>query len=178
MKNTTTATATATTIETINAAALAALAAQAEKLTLEGGFEKYDAIDAARAALRKECPSVIEAANAVSGGKKAVVTAAVAAAIDLRDPEIAQALANIATAKGWRAAQKDLALLPPLARGLLTAPTFWGLILPCSPHACPGVGTNWGLPNVQEVARRLSAGVPASRHPYFPKSGRGWKFIG
>jgi hypothetical protein len=127
------------------------------------------------AALAAEYPAAARAAAdaaARGAGKKAVVAAAAAAIIDLDDPRIVEALADVASARSWRAADRALARLG-FAGELIASPQARGLRLPCAAHACPSSwGTNWGLPNVQAVAERLVERAPAQ-----PTSGNGWALL-
>lgn len=125
----------------------------------------YGLRDELSAALAAEYPAAAKAAAdaAASGaGKKAVVAAAAAAMIDLDDPLVVEALADMAGAQSWRAASAAVAGLG-FAGELITRPQARGLYLPCAAHACPGQwGTNWGLPNVRAVAARLVERAPGT----------------
>ena len=125
-------------------------------------------------ALVSEFPAVHAAALSAAGsGKKAVVAAAAAAILDLEEPEILEALAEVASAQSWRAANRAIARLG-FAGELIARPQARGLRLPCAPCACPSQwGTNWGLPNAQAVAARLVERAPAQ-----PTSGNGWALVG
>lgn len=118
-----------------------------------------DIRDDLAAALAAEYPmaaAAAAAAAAAGAGKKGIVRAAVAAIVDLGDPTVVRALKDVATASSWRDAIPALIRLG-FAGELLSQPTTRGLRLPCAPHACPSPwGTNWGLPCVQEVAKKLA----------------------
>lgn len=136
---------------------------------------EYEVRAEMEAALAAEYPAAAKAAADVAArgaGKKAVVAAAAAAILDLYDPFIVEALADVASAQSWRAADWALARLG-FAGEVIASPQARGLRLPCAAHACPSSwGTNWGLPNVQAVAERLVERAPAQ-----PTSGNGWALL-
>ncbi len=88
-------------------------------------------------------------------GKKQIVAATVAAMLAERLDEIATrvALDDVAKATSWRSAASALAALGDA--GVVLANGSLCCRVPCAPCAMPGWWTNWGLPNTQEVARRL-----------------------
>lgn len=159
-----------TTMKTLAAEADAMRAGRAVNARSE-----YEVRAELEAALAAEFPAAAKAAAdaaARGAGKKAVVMAAAAAILDLDDPRIVEALADVASAQSWRAADRALARLG-FAGELIASPQARGLRLPCAAHACPSSwGTNWGLPNVQAVAARLVERAPAQ-----PTSGNGWALL-
>ena len=139
------------------------------------GRPPYEVGAELQTALAAEYPAAsaaAAAATACGAGKKAVVAAAAAALLDLDDPMVVEALAALASASSWRAANRAVARLG-FAGELIARPQQRGLVLPCASHACPGNwGTNWGLPNVTAVAERLLGCAPAQ-----PTSGNGWALV-
>ena len=117
-----------------------------------GVFERAELRERLGAAFRAEFPTAaraVDAAALAGRGKKAIVAAAVG---EMLTPAGWSALADVASARSWRGAERGLAAMG--AAGLvLRAPERAGLApLPCAACACPGRwGTNWGLPNVQAV---------------------------
>lgn len=158
------------TMKTLAAEADAMRAGRAVNPRLE-----YDVRADLQSALAAEYPAAAKAAAdaaARGAGKKAVVAAAAAAILDLDDPAVVEALAEVASAHSWRDAERALARLG-FAGELIARPQARGLRLPCAAHACPSSwGTNWGLPNVQAVAARLVERAPAQ-----PTSGNGWALL-
>lgn len=113
-----------------------------------------------------------EAAREEGRGKKAVVAAAVAAILDLADPAVKQPLEKIASAQSWREARLGLTQLG-LAGELLANPQSMGIHLPSAPCARPMGRTNWGLPNINEVAEMLLSRCKSAQ----PTRGNGWELV-
>jgi hypothetical protein len=137
------------------------------------GRPEYEIRADIEAALAAEFPAAAQAAAQAASegrGKKAVVAAAAATVLDLEDPEVVEAVRELAAAGSWRAADRALARLG-FAGEMISRPQARGLSLPCAAHACPGSwGTNWGLPNVRAAAQMILRRVPAQ-----PTRGNGWE---
>ena len=88
-------------------------------------------------------------------GKKQIVAATVAAMmaekLDVLKSRVA--LDDVAKATSWRNAYSAIAALGDA--GIVMSNGSLCCRVPCAECAIPGYWTSWGLPNTQEVARRL-----------------------
>ena len=128
-----------------------------DTLAGRGTRHAYDVLGEIERALAEEHPTIGAAAKRAAAegrGKKGIVAAACAAALDLSDVGVQDALEIVAHASSWREARPALRRLG-FAGDLLEYPTEHGLDLPCSALGSRGYGPNWGLPNVRIVAEML-----------------------
>jgi hypothetical protein len=119
-----------------------------QAIRLQHTDDRYDSRDAVRAMVPK-----VEVKP--TWGKKQIVAAHVAAMLGSRldNIQVRSALDDIQRSDSWRSAEAPLSVLGDA--GVVLSHGSLCCAVPCAPCAIPGAWTNWGLPNTQEVARRL-----------------------